>query len=499
MERGQERPMQRPQSVQATRKVSGRSIRAAMTWPKTHCLGYLLTAFLLLLALSRISSGAAATRPATIPFPVLPANEFKAALPRELTFTHPDYVVFVPSIDDASTNQTGNEHFIVFDGPHGSLMAVWTQSTREGQPDQHIVFVRSEDEGVTWSKPRIIAGPAQAGQGNIASWAFPLISRTGRIYVVYSQHVGKFDTFFHTTGQMSGIFSDDDGKNWSGPQAIPVQRTARDNPDESYPANWICWQKPTRIAKDGKYLAGITRWTSTAVLKNPSKSWTSHDSGCEFIRFENIDENPDPAEIRVTLLTPDEKALRVPHPKYPNVSVCQEPAIVKLPDGRLFCVMRTIAGSPFWSVSLDQGQSWSGPRRLLNRDGGDALMHPLAPSPMYDVQGDGAGSGSYVLFIHGNDGHYRGSTPEQTDRNRRPLFLLKGRFHEEADQPVWFDEPVMFFEHTDTPLGQPGGRGRVDLAMYSSFTVRNGARVFWYPDRKFFLLGRKIAVDANGK
>ena len=36
-----------------------------------------------------------------------------------------------------------------------------------------------------------------------------------------------------------------------------VLRIMRDNPDESYPANWICWQKPTCIASDGKYLAGI--------------------------------------------------------------------------------------------------------------------------------------------------------------------------------------------------------------------------------------------------
>ena len=58
-------------------------------------------------------------------------------------------------------------------------MAVWTQSTGEGQPDQHIAFSRSADGGKTWAKPRVIAGPAKAGQGHIASWAFPLVSRGG--------------------------------------------------------------------------------------------------------------------------------------------------------------------------------------------------------------------------------------------------------------------------------------------------------------------------------
>lgn len=432
------------------------------------------------------------TRPAAVPSPVAPAQEMKTLIPRELRSTHPDFVVFVPSIDDAAMNQTGNEHFLVFDGPDGSLMAVWTQSTHEGQPDQHIVFARSEDEGATWSRPRIIAGPAKAGEGNIASWAFPLLSKSGRIYVIYSQHVGKFDTFFHTTGQMTGIFSDDNGKTWSRPETIAVPRTKRDNPDDSYPANWICWQKPTRLGSDGKYLAGITRWTSKGVLKNPGKSWTSHDSVVEFLRFENVDQDPTPARMRVTLLTPDDKALVVPNPEYPKVSACQEPATVRLPDARLFCVMRTMAGSPYWSISADQGQTWSKPRRLLNRDGGEPLLHPLSPCPMYDVGGDAAGSGRYVLFIHGNDGHYKGSPPEQTGWNRRPLFIVAGRYHEGAEQPVWFDEPRLFMDHGGTPLGEPGGRGRVDLAMYSSFTVRHGVHVFWYPDRKFFLLGKKI-------
>ena len=37
-----------------------------------------------------------------------------------------------------------------------------------------------------------------------------------------------------------------------------------------------------------------------------------------------------------------------------------------------------------------------------------------------------------------------------------------------------------------------GTKGRLDLALYSSFTVRQGKAVLWYPERKFFLLGRVI-------
>jgi hypothetical protein len=38
----------------------------------------------------------------------------------QLHKTRPDYVVYVPKSTDGSTHDTGNEHFLVFDGPDGS-------------------------------------------------------------------------------------------------------------------------------------------------------------------------------------------------------------------------------------------------------------------------------------------------------------------------------------------------------------------------------------------
>jgi hypothetical protein len=46
----------------------------------------------------------------------------------------PDFVVFVPAVTDTNVTDTGNEHFLAFDGPDGSLMAGWTQSSAESQP-----------------------------------------------------------------------------------------------------------------------------------------------------------------------------------------------------------------------------------------------------------------------------------------------------------------------------------------------------------------------------
>jgi hypothetical protein len=111
-----------------------------------------------------------------------------------------------------------------------------------------------------------------------------------------------------------------------------------------------------------------------------------------------VDDNPEVQGLKLSWFAANEKALAVPFPGHPEVSACQEPGIVKLPDGRLSCVMRTASGSPFWNVSADLGENWTQPRRLLRKDGGQPLPHPLSPCLMYDVGGNTAGSSRYVLF-----------------------------------------------------------------------------------------------------
>ena len=450
---------------------------------------------------SRPPAGPAAPPTARTEAPLIAtAAELKLRMRGQLQITRPDYVVFVPEVSGDHASDTGNEHFLVFDGPDGSLMAVWTQSSMECYSpdlpaDQHIAFARSTDEGATWSRPRVIAGPTRAGQGPMASWGYPLVSRSGRIYVLYNQHVGKHDTFYHHTGWVHAIYSEDAGQTWSSPANVPVARSLHDNPDLSYPPNMLCWQKPLRLGAGGTYLAGFTRWTSNAVRRNPTRDWRSHDARVEFMRFENVDADPAPGGLQIRWFAANEQALAVPFPGHPETSACQEPAIVKLPDGRLFVVMRTASGSPFWSLSADSGETWTSPRRLLRRDGGEPLLHPLSPCPIYDVGGNTAGSGRYALFTHNHDGHYGVYGPADTGQHRRPVYLVPGRFQPGADQPVWFGEPRFFMDHDGVALGLPGTRGRLDLALYASFTVRHGRPVLWYPERKFFLLGRAIGDE----
>lgn len=414
-------------------------------------------------------------------------EEVQAILDHEIQLSKPDYIVYRPGSIDGSTFDTGNEHFLVFDGPDGSLMAVWTQSSYEGAGDHRIVFSQSDDEGKIWLSPKRLVGPSKKGDCHQASWGFPLVSHSGRIYVIYNQFQGLVDCHHQFTGTMDCIFSDDLGKTWSIPQTIPMPRSPYDHPDETFPSNWIVWQKPERLSK-GKYFVGFTRWVSTKVRTQPHiNSWTALESVVEFMRFENIDDDPEPKEIKVSYFAWGENALRVPHYSNPLLSLVQEPSIVRLPDNRFFCAMRTMSGYIWYSVSEDEGETWCAPRPLLRRDKGKPILQPICCCPIYEYS-----KGRYILLHHNNDGRFQGCKPEETGKNRRPAFIALGEFRPDAEQPIWFSRSKQLMDNDGIGIGP---LTRIDLGVYTSISNRKGNFVLWHPDRKFFLLGKRITFE----
>lgn len=423
-----------------------------------------------------------------------------ATLAREMQRTSPDYTVYVPKHYDGSTNDGLNEHFLVFAGPDGSLMAIWTQSvTATGLPGgrqvNRIVFACSVDEGVMWTSPTHVVGPEPgSGTDGMASWAFPLVSKSGRIYVVYNRNDGRAGWISMHTGTMAAVCSDDLGVTWSEPQEIPMPQSPYDDPSGAIPAEWIVWQNPMRDLSGG-WFVGYSHWVNKAVATlNEVRGWTEIESVVEFMRFTNVDADPAPGELDVRYSGWGDRALRVPHWRHPLLSVTQEPSLVRLPDERLFCVMRTCSGYIWWSQSRDDGDTWCSPRPLLDRDFGRPLLNPVGCDPMYQLA-----DGRYVLFYSNNRGDIDSGGAADAGP-RRPSFIALGEFRPEADQPVWFSAPKQFMD-TDglsvagTPSGTPGMPNNTDLSLYSSFTSRKGLNVLWYPERKFFLLGKKVTDE----
>ena len=437
-------------------------------------------------------------------FAACPFRLQAADLSGDILVNRPDYVVYVPRMPiewqskkpknpptSAQMRQRGdcyNDHFQVLDDPQRKMLfAFWTQASYEGCSDQHIAFSKSSDGGLSWTEPDVIAGSECRALPRLrASWQQPMLAKTGRLYCLWNQQTTSAGPH---CGQMFGSYTDDVGETWSEPKQVPfAMRMDQDDPDPRVPPRWCNWQRPLRLGEGGRFFVGCSRHGKAPYDKK---------SCCkiEFWQFENMDANPSVEDIRISffatnrdMLDPS-KIAPVPGVKYfvptwhpwghPEDPAVEEASVMKLPDGRLFAVMRSSIGSPVWSQSRDGGRTWSGARALLDRDGGTPYRHPRSPCPFYDWKGPEAGSGYYFGLVH----QTFDMTQKTAYQARGPLYLIAGRFNPNAEQPVEFSQPRLF---------APRKNGN---SFYTSYTVVDGKGVLWFNDRKYYLLGRNIGPE----
>jgi len=406
-----------------------------------------------------------------------PVNDWKRS--------NPDIVVYLPKEGDQ--NDGDNEHFLVFPAPKSDeLMAVWTQSSKEAFGDNHIVCARSED-GINWSEPTWIAGTHKGTKEPQASWGFPAVSRQGRIYCFYT--VADAGVPGGLSGVLGAHTSDDNGKTWQQQDVtiiVPTTLTDSVNLTSEEKGFFIVWQKPIRDSK-GRMLAGYTMWDKT----------TDIGKLC-FMRFDNIDDGPNLAELKISWIP--EKYMGITLPRYVQPQGCEEPSVVLLPDGRLFTTMRTKTGYIWYSVSDDDGESWREAEVMRYKDNSEPVKQPLAGCPVYPLR-----DGRFMLLFHNNDFFARNELygeemPERHPGNplssifcyRRPAFIAIGEFRSDAHQPLWFSNPKQILDTDGYPVGP---KMTDEIATYTSVTDHHGKQVLWYPERKYYLLGKYITNE----
>ncbi|MBN1422310.1 MAG: exo-alpha-sialidase [Planctomycetes bacterium] len=388
--------------------------------------------------------------------------------------SEPDGAVYIPKGREGP--DATNQHLIVVPTRAGTFLAIWTQASKEAAPDQRVVSSRSKDRGRTWSAPILIDGPAI--DGRIASWAFPIADpATGRVHAFYNKFTGQVDARNDTTGDLAFRISDDDGRTWSRDRwTIPIRTSATSHPDPAMPENWVTFQAPVFVAP-GTVMTAFTRWASRTWDRTEAGLFDLH-AEVWFFRFENLLGGADPARVRVTVLPEGDVGIRVPNPKRPTHSAAQEGTFQRLSDGRLFAILRTRTGSIWWSESRDLGRSWAAAEPLRYRDGGALVAQPMAPAPLYRL-----GDGRLLLLFHNNTGGGGGNMP------RRPAYLSVGRETPDRHQPVSFGAAIRFLDNGDVPAGPSG---HTQIGTYTSFFEFEGDRYLFYPDRKHFLLWKRV-------
>jgi hypothetical protein len=416
-------------------------------------------------------------------------------LAEEWQRTQPDLKVYIP--DTISGPDAANQHFNVVVSPAGTYLAFWTSSTYENADDQHVAFSRSTDKGQTWTAPYTIDGPKPGDPPThgLASWEFPIIAPLPggkhRVYIFYNKNIGIDDARPDTTGVMRCRISDDDGVTWSEQTYdLPVGPNATSNPDPNVPQNWIVYQNIFHT-RDGHILAPFTRWASDTF--DPARALNlnllEHHSEVCFMRFENILTEADPTKLIVTTWPKTPHGLQVPSPYRQNVSVAQEPTVQELSDGRLICVMRTLTGMNYYALSEDIGYTWDTPRPLRFEPGGNPILNPVVPSPLYRLK-----DGRYLLLFYNNNGTANGGkSPIDSKNNRYPAWFSIGReIPGERDHPLRFGPPKIFVSSDGVLLPGTGGS---QVATYPSFVEAGDKRILFYPDRKHFLLGKYITDE----
>ena len=298
----------------------------------------------------------------------------------------------------------------------------------EGQAGQHVVSTVSGDQGKTWS-PTVDIEPED---GPEASWATPLLTPSGRIYVFYvynGEHVVTLPNSGRrirsdTHGWYVFRFSDDGGLTWSAQRfRVPIRTTAvdRGNPWGGEVCHFWSIDKP-KIANGKVYLA-LTKLGR--YFMQEGEGW--------FIVSDNLLTERDPDKIRFRLLPEGERGIRSPA----LGSIQEEFNHVPLTGDALLAVCRLASGTPAQSCSRDGGLTWTEPVPMTYGPGKRCFKTPRACPRLFK-----SSDGRYLFWYH-----HHGA---KSWSGRNPVFLSGGILKE--DGRVHWSEPEVVLFHPNPSI-----------------------------------------------
>ncbi len=375
------------------------------------------------------------------------------------------------------TQNYSDQPYIVKTDDGAWLVCVTTGAGREGQPGQHVITMRSTDQGRSWSAP-VEVEPAD---GPEASYAVMLKAPSGRVYIFYNHNTdnirkakaddppykGGYWTRVDSLGYFVFKYSDDHGRSWSAKRyPIPMRlfEIDRKNPYEGKLLYFwnvgkaFAWRGAgyVPVHKIGRYGDGGFAVSEGALL-----------------RSENISTERDPEKIRWETLPEGEIGIRTPDGGGP---VAEEHSFSILSDGSFFTVFRTIDGHPAFSYSRNGGRTWE-PSQYMRYADGRLMKHPRAANFAWRCE-----NGRFLYWYHNHGGRFIREHPRRASisyEDRNPVWLAAG---EEVDSPrgkiirwsqpeilLYDDDPYIRMSYPD--FVEDGGR------HFFTETQKNVARV----------------------
>lgn len=209
--------------------------------------------------------------------------------------------------------------------------------------DARIVEIHSDDDGRTWSKPRIVV--EKGDTLNVMSVSM-LRLKSGRIAMFY---VAKY------SGLDSGPwlrFSDDEGQTWSQPRRVI-----------DAPGYFVLNNDRVILTEKNRIIVPVA-FNRARAREVDERAGTQHLNDIRGIAmwFYSDDEGQTWQEARSWWAMPRHSRRGL-----------QEPGVVELADGSLFSWVRTDQGSQYGFRSTDGGNVWSPPRSTT-------LISPVSPA-----------------------------------------------------------------------------------------------------------------------
>jgi hypothetical protein len=344
--------------------------------------------------------------------------------------------------------------------PNGHWVACTTTGKGvEGEGGQHVIVNISRDKGETWSAP-IDVEPAN---GPEASWAVPILTSYGRLYIFYTynrdniRRIPRTENEYtakrvDTLGAWCFKYSDDGGLTWSRERyEIPLRPWIYDNDNNFDGRQRFFWSVCKPLLHNGSAYIGfarISRWGMPGVLVR-SRGF--------LVRSANILTERDASKIQWTELPDSPEGLRAP-----KGSIAEETNLTALSDGTLYAVYRTIDGYLCAATSKDQGKTFTPPAYATYSPNGRRIKNPRAFSFVRKFS-----NGKYLLWFHFNGGE-AAHARERWDyyRDRNPGWICGGierggTIHwSEPEILLYDDDPAMRFSYPDFIEDQVNGETR---------------------------------------